>query len=216
MLNFGLSELRLVAPRDGWPNPDATPSASGADEVLEAAQVFETVTDAVADLTLVYATTLRNRALTRPVATPHAAAAAMRREEGRCGIMFGPERSGLETEDLAVAHAILTIPVSPTFGSLNLAQAVLLTAYEWFRSADTTPDVVMANYEGPAANVELERLIAALEVELSATNYYAIPGRSDVARLTLRNLMTRPGFSEHEVRTLRGVVRALASRRTPR
>lgn len=216
MLNFGLTDLRLVAPRDGWPNPDAGPSASGADKVLVSAQVFETVTEAVADLTLVYATTLRNRALTRPVVTPHAAALAMRAEAGRCGVMFGPERSGLETEDLAVAHAILTIPVNHSFGSLNLAQAVLLTAYEWFRSADTTPDVVMANYDGPAANIELERLITALEVELNAANYYAIPGRSDVARLTLRNLLTRPGFSEGEVRTLRGVVRALASRRTSR
>lgn len=221
MLNFGLSELRLVAPRDGWPNPDAGPSASGADEVLASAQVFDTVNDAVADLTLVYATTLRHRALTRPVATPYAAARAMRAETERggaahCGVLFGPERSGLETEDLAVAHAILTIPVNPSFGSLNLAQAVLLTAYEWFRTADATPDVVMDNYDGPAANVELERLIAALEIELTAANYYAIPGRSDVARLTLRNLITRPGFSEHEVRTLRGVVRALASRRISR
>jgi tRNA/rRNA methyltransferase len=218
MLNFGLTELRLVAPRDGWPNPDAGPSASGADEILASAQVFDTVTDAVADLTLVYATTLRNRALTRPVATPHAAASAMRVETGRagvgrCGVMFGPERSGLETEDLAVAHAILTIPVNPSFGSLNLAQAVLLTAYEWFRAADATPDVVMANYAGPAANIELERLIAALDDELIIANYYAIPGRAEVARLTLRNLMTRPGFSEQEVRTLRGVVRALAQKR---
>ena len=216
MLNFGLRDLRLVAPRDGWPNPDAGPSASGADEVLAAAHVFETVADAVADLTLVYATTVRNRALTRPVATPAGAAAAMRNGPGRCGVMFGPERSGLETEDLAVAHAILTIPVNPSFGSLNLAQAVLLTAYEWFRSGDATPDVVMANYDGPAPNIELERLIMAIDTELTAENYYAIPGRAEVARLTLRNLLTRPGFSAHEVRTLRGVVRALAQRRARR
>ena len=213
MLNFGLSDLRLVTPRDGWPNPDAGPAASGADIVLADAQVFATVADAVADLNLVYATTLRNRALTRPVATPFAAAAKMRALDGRSGILFGPERSGLETEDLVLAHAILTIPVNPEFGSLNLAQAVLLTAYEWFRSGDATPDVAMANYAGPAAAAELERLIGAVDAELSAANYYAIPGRAEVARLTLRNLLTRPGFSEQEVRTLRGVVRALARHR---
>lgn len=213
MLNFGLTDLRLVAPRDGWPNPDAGPSASGADAVLANARVFATVSDAVADLNLVYATTVRNRALTRPVATPRAAAAAVRTVDGCSGIMFGPERSGLETEDLARAHAILTIPVNPDFGSLNLAQAVLLIAYEWFHAGDGTPEVVMANYAGPAVAIELERLIAAVDTELTAANYYAIPGRAEVARLTLRNLLTRPGFSDQEVRTLRGVVRALAQRR---
>lgn len=214
MLNFGLTDLRLVAPRDGWPNPDAGPAASGADTVLADARVYATVADAVADLNLVYATTLRNRALTRQVATPAAAAAAMRALDGRSGVMFGPERSGLETDDLVLAHAILTVPVNPDFGSLNLAQAVLLTAYEWFRGGDATPGVTMANYDGPAAQVELERLIGAVDDALTAVNYYAIPGRAEVARLTLRNLLTRPGFSEQEVRTLRGVVRALAQRRT--
>ncbi len=213
MLNFGLTDLRLVAPRDGWPNPDAGPAASGADTVLADATVFATVAEAIADLNLVYATTLRNRALTRPVATPSAAAVAMRALDGRSGVMFGPERSGLETDDLVLAHAILTVPVNPGFGSLNLAQAVLLTAYEWFRSGDATPDVAMANYGGPAAQVELERLIEAIDAALTAANYYAIPGRAEVARLTLRNLLTRPGFSEQEVRTLRGVVRALVQRR---
>ncbi len=214
MLNFGLTDMRLVAPRDGWPNPDAGPSASGADRVLAEAKVFDTATDAVADLNLVYATTLRNRALTRPVATPHAAAAAMRASSGRSGIMFGPERSGLETDDLTVAHAILTVPVNPEFGSLNLAQAVLVTAYEWFRAGDDTPSVELANYDGPAANVELERLITAVDADLTAAGYYAIPGRAEVARRTLRNLLTRPAFSDNEVRTLRGVFRALA--RDPR
>ncbi len=209
MLNFGLTDLRLVAPRDGWPNPDAGPSASGADQVLADAALFETVTDAVADLNLVYATTIRNRALTRPVATPNAAAAAMRAIDGRSGIVFGPERSGLQTDDLAVAHAILTVPVNPDFGSLNLAQAVLLVAYEWFRVADDSPAVEIANYEGPADHAELERLIVAVDAELTAVGYYAIPGRAEVARLTLRNLLTRPAFSNNEVRTLRGVVRAL-------
>ncbi len=210
MLNFGLTDLRLVSPRDGWPNPDAGPAASGADSVLADARVFATTAEAIADLTLVYATTVRNRALTRPVATPPAAAAGLRANSGQGGVMFGPERSGLETEDLALAHAILTVPVNPAFASLNLAQTVLLTAYEWFRAGDATPAVVMANYDGPAAHVELERLIADVDARLTASGYYSIPGRAEAARLTLRNLLTRPAFSENEVRTLRGVVRTLA------
>ncbi len=209
MLNFGLSDLRLVSPRDGWPNPDAGPAASGADVVLADARVFATVAEAIADLSLVYATTVRNRALTRPVATPAAAAAALRTATGAGGVLFGPERSGLETEDLALAHAILTVPVNPAFASLNLAQTVLLTAYEWFRAADATPPVAMANYDGPAQHVELERLIVDVESRLDAAGYFAVPGRAEAARLTLRNLLTRPAFSENEVRTLRGIVRAL-------
>jgi len=209
MLNFGLTDLRLVAPRDGWPNPDAGPAASGADSVLADAKVFGTVAEAIADLGLVYATTVRNRALTRPVVTPAAAASALRATPGLGGVMFGPERSGLETEDLALAHGVLTVPVNPAFASLNLAQTVLLAAYEWFQAGDATPPEVMANYAGPAANVELERLIADVETRLAAAGYFNVPGRAEAARLTLRNLLTRPAFSENEVRTLRGVVRSL-------
>lgn len=215
MLNFGLTDLRLVEPRDGWPNPEAGPSASGADSVLADAQPYASVAEAVADLNLIYATTVRNRALTRPVVTPVAAATEIRSSGGRSGIMFGPERSGLETEDLAVAHAVLTIPVNPAFASLNLAQAVLVVAYEWFRCDDTTPPTALANYTGPAAHGELERLIAAVDAELTTAGYYAIPGRAEVARLTLRNLLTRPAFSDNEVRTLRGVVRALTRSKRP-
>lgn len=216
MLNFGLTDLRLVAPRDGWPNPDAGPSASGADAVLAAARVFATVAAAVTDLNVVFATTVRNRALTRPVVTPRAAAGSMRASDARYGVLFGGERAGLTTDDLALAQAILTIPVNPEFGSLNLAQAVLVVAYEWFNGDAATSPAVLANYAGAAQHGELERLIVAVDEELTAANYYAIPGRAEVARLTLRNLLTRPAFSDNEVRTLRGVVRALASRRRAR
>lgn len=214
MLNFGLVDLRLVSPRDGWPNPEAGPTSSGADAVLHDAKLFANVTDAVADLTLVYAATVRNRALTRPVLTPHAAASAMRTEVGQSGVMFGPERSGLETEDLAISHAILTVPVNPNFASLNLAQSVAVTAYEWFCASNTPPETTMANYEGPATHDEVEGLIGVIDERLRIVGYYAIPGRAEVARLILRNLLTRPAFSSNEVRTLRGVVRALA--REPR
>jgi len=131
MLNFGLNELRLVAPRDGWPNPSAGPAAAGADEVLEGARVFETLADAVADCAHVYATTVRKRGVTKPVLTPEEAARAVHAESGRSAYVFGPERSGLDTEDVALARAIVTVPINPAFASLNLAQAVILCAYEW-------------------------------------------------------------------------------------
>ena len=135
MLNFGLTELRLVAPRDGWPNPSAGPSAAGADQVIADAKVYDTLADAVSDCAHVYATTVRKRGVTKPVHTPDQAARAITSEEGRSAILFGPERSGLQTDDVALARAIITVPVNPEFGSLNLAQAVILCAYEWSKLA---------------------------------------------------------------------------------
>ena len=216
MLNFGLGDLRLVAPRDGWPNADAGPSASGADSVLAAARVFATVQDAVADLSYVYATTVRGRELTRPVVTPRAAAAEMRARPAVSGLLFGPERSGLLTDDLVIAHAILTVPVNPAFGSLNLAQAVLLAGYEWFQAGDTTPSSVLVNYAAPAPHAELEGLIEALDATLAAAGYFAPPETVAAKRLTLRNLLTRPAWSGKEVRTLRGMVTALGEGRRKR
>ncbi len=136
MLNFGLTEMRLVAPRDGWPNPEAGPSASGADAVLNDAKLFETTADAIADCGLVYASTVRRRDLMVPVVGPEEMAREIHRTEGRTAILFGPERSGLATEDVAVASRIVTVPINPEFGSLNLAQAVILLAYEWSRGVD--------------------------------------------------------------------------------
>ncbi|MGI4876345.1 MAG: RNA methyltransferase [Janthinobacterium lividum] len=216
MLNFGLTDLRIVAPRDGWPNADAVPSASGADIVLNEARVFDTVAASVGDLNFVYATTLRNRALTRPVVTPKQAAVEIRMRPTPSGLMFGPERSGLETDDLVAANAVLTIPVNTAFGSLNLAQAVLLGAYEWFMAADTTPPSAIVNYEGPASHSELERLIIAVDEELVAADYFNVPGRVAIARLTLRNILTRPAFSDNEVRTLRGIFHTLSRGRRGR
>lgn len=208
MLNFGLTDLRLVAPRDGWPNPDAGPSASGADVVLERARVFPDIAAAVADLHMVYATTLRSRELTKPVATPAQAAAAIRASPAPAGILFGPERSGLHTDDLVAAQSILTIPVNREFGSLNLAQAVLVCAYEWSRpEGEGAPS--LANYEGPASAADLTGLIDAIDAALEATGYFGREPRAAVKRRTLANLLSRPAFSAQEVRTLRGVVRAL-------
>jgi tRNA/rRNA methyltransferase len=216
MLNFGLSDLRLVSPRDGWPNPAAWPSASGADVVLEGARVFATVAEAMADLHMVFATTIRPRGMIKSVYTPAAAAAAMHGLSQTSGVMFGPERSGLETDDLAVAHAVLTVPVSADFGSLNLAQAVLLCAYEWFRQRHDTDSVRIDNHAGPAAHADLENLLTAIDEVLETADYFNVVGRVQKAKRNVRNLFTRPGFSDDEVRTLRGIVHALSGKRRPK
>jgi tRNA/rRNA methyltransferase len=209
MLNFGLTELRLVSPRDGWPNPDAGPAASGADIVLEKAQVFETLADAVADCQHVYATTVRKRGVTKPVVTPEEAAREIHAVQGRSALVFGPERSGLETDDVALARKILTVPINPEFGSLNLAQAVILCAYEWSKgqalASPTTTDLGV-----PAPQEELDGMIAQLEKMLEKAGYFYPPDRTPVTRRTLRGVLTKPGWNSQEVRTLRGVWSTLA------
>jgi tRNA/rRNA methyltransferase len=208
MLNFGLTELRLVSPRDGWPNPGAGPAASGADIVLEQAQVFDTVADAVADCTHVYATTVRKRGVTKPVVTPEQAARAIHAEPGRSAILFGPERSGLETDDVAIARTIITVPINPAFGSLNLAQAVILVAYEWSKGEDlASPPTV--DLDPPAPQAELDGMIDHLEAMLEPIGYFYPPDRKTAVRRTLRTLLTKPGWNAQEVRTLRGVLSTL-------
>jgi len=209
MLNFGLVEMRLVAPRDGWPNPAAGPAASGADSVLERAQVFDTLAEAIADCPNVYATTVRKRGVTKPVVTPEVAARKIHAGPGRTAILFGPERSGLETDDVAVAREIITVPINPEFGSLNLAQAVILVAYEWSKGVALAqpPEVDMPE---PARQEELDGMIAQLDGMLENANFFFPPDRSPVTRRTLRTLLTKPGWSSQEVRTVRGVLSALA------
>jgi tRNA/rRNA methyltransferase len=136
MLNFGLTDLRLVNPRDGWPNPSAGPAAAGADQVLEQARIYAGVADAVADCAHIYATTVRKRGLVIPVITPEEAAREIHDRSERSAILFGAERSGLETEEAAVAGTIITVPINSEFRSLNLAQAVILVAYEWSKHSD--------------------------------------------------------------------------------
>lgn len=215
MLNFGLTEMRLVAPRDGWPNPAAGPAASGADIVLANARVFDTVADAVADCPHVYATTVRKRGVTKPVVTPEEAATEMRAAPGRSAILFGPERSGLETDDVALARTILTVPINPEFGSLNLAQAVILVAYEWSKgeALASPPEVAL---EPPAPQEELEGMIGQLDAMLEQANFFFPPDRTPATRRTLRTLLTKPGWSSQEVRTLRGVLSALAGAKAKR
>ncbi|MBK5265733.1 MAG: TrmJ/YjtD family RNA methyltransferase [Alphaproteobacteria bacterium] len=212
MLNFGLTEMRLVTPRDGWPNPDAGPAAAGADIVLEQAQVFDSLADAVADCLHIYATTVRKRGVTKPVVTPEQAAREIHTQPGRSAIVFGPERSGLETDDVAVARKILTVPINPEFGSLNLAQAVILCSYEWSKH-QTLASPTMTEFDPPALQEELNGFIETLETMLDKAGYYYPPDRTPVTKRTLRTLLTKPAWNSNEVRTLRGVLSALANPR---
>lgn len=208
MLNFGLTELRLVAPRDGWPNPQAGPAAAGADVVLQSAQVYASVAEAVADCAHVYATTVRKRGVTKPVETPEAAANAIRTASGRSAILFGPERSGLETDDVALARTIVTVPINPEFGSLNLAQAVILVAYEWSKG-EALAQPPETDLPPPAPQEELDGMIAQLDVMLERAHFFFPPDRAPTVRRTLRTLLTKPGWSSQEVRTVRGMLSAL-------
>ncbi|MCK0128473.1 RNA methyltransferase [Erythrobacter sp. F6033] len=216
MLNFGLTEMRIVNPRDGWPNPSAGPSAAGADVVLDQAKVYDTTAEAVADCEHVYATTVRKRGVTKPVVGPDGAAKLMHSEPGRHAILFGREASGLATEDVALARHILTVPINPEFGSLNLAQAVILTAYEWSRierESGEKDNLVQPTAEKellpPAPQAELDGLIDHLEGLLEPRGYFLPEARADATHRTLRSVLTKPGWNHLEVRTLRGILTTL-------
>jgi len=210
MLNFGLTELRLVAPRDGWPNPDAGPAASGADIVLEQAKVFDTAEEAIADCSTVFASTVRRRDLVMPVVGPQEMAGRITSSDGRSAILFGPERSGLETEEVALANAIVTVPINPGFASLNLAQAVILLAYEWSKRSDLAQPTVK-DIEEPAPHGDLEGLIGQLDDELVAKGYFHPPSRTQATRNTIRTIFTKTGWSSREVKAVRGIIRALVN-----
>ncbi len=214
MWNFGLDRMRLVAPRDGWPNPRAEATASGAAPVLDAVEVAPTLGEACADLDLVLATTARPRDLTKLVLTPEQAMAEARaaiKAGSRVGVLFGPERAGLETVDIARANAIVSVPVNPAFGSLNLGQCVLLMAYEWMRSADATPpaDYVLAGARR-ASGIELDRLRDHLVERLDAVGFFFPEHKRPAMIQSLQNLLSRAPLTDADIRTLHGIIRALA------
>jgi tRNA/rRNA methyltransferase len=213
MLNFGLTDLRLVSPRDGWPNPSAGPAASGADLVLERARVFGTVADAVADCVHVYATTVRKRGLVMPVVSPEEAAAEICGLAEPSAILFGAERSGLETDEVAIAGKIVTVPVNPDFRSLNLAQAVMLLAYEWSKGQALAVPTQGEEEEPRATQAQLEGLIGQLDESLTAAGYFHPPDRTPATRNTLRTILTKAGWSNREIQAMRGVIRALVEPR---
>ena len=208
MLNFGLTEMRLVAPRDGWPNPEAGPAASGADRVLADAVVFATVADAIADCGTVFASTVRRRDLVMPVVGPEEMAAEIHASPSRSAILFGPERSGLASEDVALAGKIVTVPINPAFGSLNLAQAVILLAYEWSKDVALAQPTVK-DAEPAALMGEVEGLIGQLDAALIEAGYFNPPERAVQTRATIRTIMTKPAWSSREVKAVRGILRAI-------
>lgn len=216
MLNFGLTDLRIVRPRDGWPNERARAAASGADIVIDNVQLFDRTADAVAGLDYVVATTARARDMVKPILTPETAAARIREAfagGGRAGLLFGPERTGLENDDLALADALMMVPVNPAFASLNLAQCVLLMSYEWHKAGDTTEaERIEYQQTRPANKEELLGFFEHLEGELDRFGFLKPPEKRPSMVRNLRNMFQRAGLTEQEVRTLRGVVAALTRR----
>jgi tRNA/rRNA methyltransferase len=222
MANFGLSDLRIVKPRDGWPNPKAEAMAAQAVPVIAAARIYDKVEAAIAELGLVVATTARDRSMAKPVLTPAEAALRLRRtaESGiASGILFGNERAGLTNDEVALADCVITIPTAPGFSSLNLGQSVLLVGYEWFRVGDATPAEQIDHGGGqPATREDLIRLFEHLETELEKGGFLFPAGNRPGMVRNLRNILHRARLTDQEVRTLRGVIVALTKgklRRNP-
>jgi tRNA/rRNA methyltransferase len=217
MLNFGLDTMRLVDPRDGWPNSRAVAMASGAaGRVLDHAGIFDDVPAAVADCSHVFATTARGRDLTKPVMTPERAMAharALAASGQRVAVLFGPERAGLENADVARANAIISVPVNPEFPSLNLAQAVLLVGYEWGRQGSDLPAeaVTMAGTEHASAS-EVSHLGDHYERVLEAAGFFFPPTKAESMKLNLRNLWSRMPLTRADVQTLHGMLRQILRR----
>lgn len=213
MANFGLSALRIVNPRDGWPQERAWASASGADWPLNAARLFDSVAEAIADLQLVYATTARPRELQMPILTPRQAAGELARavaEGQRTGLLFGGERAGLETADVALCQAVVTIPIDPRFRSLNLAQAVAINVYEWGLTRTDAPPPAFREGAPPASGADMLGLFEHLERELETSGFFHPPEKTPAMVQNLRAALSRARFTDQEVRTLRGVVTALS------
>ncbi len=212
MLNFGLAEMRIVNPRDGWPNEKAVAMASGATLVTDRASVYATTAEALADRQYVVAMTARSRESLAPVLSPAEAAAEMKTRIDRgeaCAVLLGPERSGLSNADVDRADALVSIPVNPGFPSLNLAQAVLLIGYEWARADGRTPPASDLDLEGPAAKADFDGFINHLFAELEAANYFLPAERRPVMERKLRVALSRAGLSAGEVRMMRGVIKYL-------
>lgn len=218
MMNFGLRELRIVAPRDGWPNPAAEAMAAHGLEIIQNATLYETTRDALHDLHYVYASTARDRRLRKPQLTPRESVADMhiRAGEGqKVGLLFGPERSGLENEDIALSHAIVTVPTDPNHWSLNLAQCAVVMAYEWFsQSAESNVQRAESEREGdratlPASQKELNAFFDHLEASLDKTYFFKLDAKKPRMWRNLRATLQRAELSEQEVHTLYGMVVAL-------
>lgn len=217
MWNFGLDRMRLVAPRDGWPNPRAVAMASGAGRLLDTATHHPTTSEAIADRTFVFATTARSRDLTKPVFEPEAAmarAADLIQGGGRVAVLFGPERAGLENDDIARANAIISVPVNPDFPSLNLAQCALLVGYEWRRQVERIEGEV-TEFAGtePATALEVEKLAEHYEGRLDEAGFFFPPAKAENMKTNLRNLWSRMPLMRADVQILHGILRQLVRRK---
>jgi tRNA/rRNA methyltransferase len=217
MYNCGLTDLRLVRPRDGWPSKKAESAASGADPVLDQARLYDRVEDAIAALRHVYATTARDRYMVKRIVTPREGAAEIRALTAggeSCGILFGPERTGLLNEHIALADTVVSVPLNPAFSSLNLAQAVLIVGYEWFTAGDATaPAQLVTGHSRPATKDKLIRFFEHLEEELDRNGFMRDPEKRPSMVRNLRNLLQRAHCTEQELRTLHGVVTSFAGPR---
>jgi tRNA/rRNA methyltransferase len=212
MANCGLDDLRLVRPRDGWPNDKAVAAASGADGVLDKARLYPSVEAAIGDLAHVYASTARDRYMVKREVTPRRAAEEMRGFAAAgepCGILFGPERTGLVNEHIALADTVLTVPLNPAFSSLNLAQAVLIVGYEWFTARlEPRPEILHTGHSRPANKAELLRFFDHFEEALVESGFLRHPDKRPSMTRNLRNLFQRAQCTEQELRTLHGVITA--------
>ena len=214
MLNCGLTDLRIVNPRDGWPNERADAMSSGALEKMPPVQVFTSTEAAVADLQFVYATTARPRDMIKPVFTARGAADDIKARTGqKTGYLFGPERAGLSNDDVALAHAIVTIPMNPDFSSLNLGQGVLLCAYEWFQAMDDTPALVHPDAEEIAPHGELNELFDRLERELAEGGFFRTQELRPNVMRNLKNMLVRMNMTSQEARTFHGIITTLTGRK---
>ncbi|OUT48109.1 MAG: hypothetical protein CBB68_14185 [Rhodospirillaceae bacterium TMED8] len=215
MANCGVGELRLVNPRNGWPNSSAFAAASGADSILNEASVYTSTADSIADLHTVLATTARHRDMTQDVYTAADAANFLRvgaSKGHKAGVMFGKESMGLKNEDVSMANGIITVPLNPVFTSLNLAQAVFVVAYEWYQAGDITPakSLAIPKETRLANSAEMQGLFDHLEAELTTTGFLRVKEKRSIMIRNLRNLLNRARLTEQEVRTLRGVIKSLA------
>lgn len=214
MMNFGLRDLRIVAPRDGWPNPAADAMAAHGLPIIESAKLYATTHDAVADLHYIYASTARDRRIHKPQLSPREASqegVSRARDGQRIGILYGPERSGLENEDIALAHAILTIPTDEKYSSLNIAQSAVVIAYEWWVAGLETVAKTASSHPRdslPATGEQVDQFFGHLESALDRTNFFKLDAKKPHMWRNLRASFLRAELSEQEVHTLRGMVSA--------
>lgn len=216
MLNFGLTDLRIVNPRDGWPNPKAVDMSKGAKEVIKNAQVFDTLEEALHDVQCVYASTARIRDMVKPMLSPRKCAEKLQQAYGRgekTALLFGPERMGLNNDDIALSDAIVVVPVSELYPSLNLAQAVAVLCYEWFCMAnDTVEESVDLGDSRVANRKEVADMFEHLEFELDASDFFRVAEKRPKMIRNIRNIFVRAGLTDQDVRTLRGIIRSLAKK----